>query len=651
MAILERIRSPRDLRDLERDELVALCAEIRAFTVEAVQRTGGHISSSLGATELTVALHRVFDSPRDKLVWDTGHQAYVHKILTGRRERFDGLRQVGGISGFLVRTESEHDTFGAGHAGTSISAAHGMAVARDLKREDHHVVAIIGDGALTAGLAFEGLNNIGHVRTRVIVVLNDNGMSISPNVGAMSRMLDASRIELHRPQIAAVARLTEAVRTAKPYRDLRHMTETVLDHMPAGGLAEEAARRVLTSLKAILIPNVLFEELGFTYLGPVNGHDLGEVEHILQRARDLRDGPILVHVQTQKGHGYAPAEEDNEKWHGVSAAGSTPASAPTYTKVFADSVREVMRADERVVAITAAMPSGTGLAPLFGDLPGRVFDVGICEQHAVTFAAGLATQGIVPIVAIYSTFLQRGFDQVVHDVAIQELPVVFALDRAGIVGDDGRTHQGLFDIAYLRPLPGFVIMAPKDEAELRQMVWTAVRHAAAGRGPIALRYPRGAGVGASLAGPLEELPIGVAETLREGSDVAILAYGTIAGAALAAADALSRDGIDATVVNARFAKPLDAERILAIAARTPRIVTVEEHAIAGGFGSAVAELLAERRARAETLMIGVPDEWVDHGKQDLWRRHLGLDAEGIAAAVRRRWPQLVRADGVSASAG
>ncbi|MBI2773133.1 MAG: 1-deoxy-D-xylulose-5-phosphate synthase [Chloroflexi bacterium] len=651
MAVLERITSPDDLRGLSHDELVALCAEIRAFTVEAVQRTGGHISSSLGATELTVALHRVFRSPEDKLVWDTGHQAYVHKILTGRRDRFGTLRQQDGISGFLVRTESEHDQFGAGHAGTSISAAHGMAVARDLRTQDHHVVAIIGDGALTAGMAFEAINNIGHLRTRVIVVLNDNGMSISPNVGAMSRMLDASRIELHRPQVALVSRLTEALRTFRPYRDLRHLTESVLDRMPAGDLAEEAARRLLTGLKAILMPNVLFEELGFTYLGPVNGHDLAQVEHVLQRARDLRDGPVLVHVQTQKGHGYTPAEEDNQKWHGVSAAGASPATAPTYTKVFADSVREVMRADERVVAITAAMPSGTGLEPLFAELPGRLFDVGICEQHAVTFAAGLATQGVVPIVAIYSTFLQRGYDQVVHDVAIQGLPVVFALDRAGIVGDDGRTHQGLFDIAYLRALPGMVLMAPKDEAELRDMVWTAARHALAGRGPIALRYPRGAGTGASLDRLPREIEIGLSETLREGADVTILAYGTLAGAALAAAERLEPEGIRAGVVNARFAKPLDAERILALASRTGKILTVEEHAAAGGFGSAVAELLAEHGARADLEILGVPDEWVDHGAQKAWRKRFGLDQDGIAAAVRRRWPHLIATREAPAATG
>ena len=652
MSVLERIAGPRDLKALDRGELLQLCRDIREFTVEAVQRTGGHISSSLGATELSVALHRVFESPRDKLVWDTGHQGYVHKLLTGRREQFDQLRQFGGISGFLTRTESEHDQFGAGHAGTSISAAHGMAVARDLRREKHHVVAIIGDGALTAGMAFEALNNVGHLRTRLIVVLNDNGMSISPNVGALSRMLDAARIgDLSRPQVAAVSRMVEAVRTARPYRELRHLTDVVLEKLPAGDLAEEAGRRILTSLKAILMPNVLFEELGFTYLGPANGHDLMSLESLLQKARDFRDGPVFVHVNTQKGHGYGPAEEDNQKWHGVSAAGSSPPAAPQYTKVFADTVRELMQRDDRVVAITAAMPGGTGLTPLFTEFPERIFDTGICEQHAVTFAAGLATQGIIPIVAIYSTFLQRGFDQVVHDVAVQDLPVIFAMDRAGMVGEDGRTHQGLFDIAFLRPLPGIVLMAPKDEAELRLMVWTAVRHCAAQRGPIALRYPRGTGAGVALDAPLAELPIGVSETLREGTDVSIVAYGTLVQAALEAAAELAREGIEATVVNARFAKPLDADRLLALAARTPRMLTVEEHVTSGGFGSAVSELFAERGARVELEFLGVPDEWVDHGAQKLWRHRYGLDAEGIAAAVRRRWPQLVRRSPTERTAG
>ena len=623
MTLLERIHSPADLRALDREELVQLCHEIREYTVDAVQRTGGHISSSLGATELTVALHRVFDSPHDKIVWDTGHQGYVHKLLTGRRERFATLRQFGGISGFLVRTESEHDQFGAGHAGTSISAAQGMAVARDLKGGIEHVVAIIGDGALTTGMAWEALNDIGARRTQMIVVLNDNGMSIAPNVGAVSRML-------------------ETVRTAAPYRELKHMARSVLDHMPAGDLAEEARRRLFNSLKAIFMPNILFEQFGFTYFGPVNGHDLDTVESVLKKARDFRDGPVFVHVHTQKGHGYGPAEEDNQKWHGVSATGAAAATAPQYTKVFADAVAETMRRERDTVAITAAMPAGTGLTPLFREFPTRLFDVGISEQHAVTFAAGLATQGIVPIVAIYSTFLQRGFDQVVHDVAIQELPVVFAMDRGGIVGDDGRTHQGLFDIAYLRPLPGIVLMAPKDEAELRQMVWTAVRYAKNGGGPIAFRYPRGTGAGVALDAPLAELPIGISETLREGADVAILCYGTLARDALTAAEALAAVGIEATVVNARFAKPLDVERYLALAARIGRVLTIEEHVVAGGFGSAVSELFVERGAKVELEILGVPDEWVDHGAQKLWRKHFGLDAEGIAAAVRRRWPQLAR---------
>src|SRR2546423_6483792 len=610
MALVERIQSPTDLRALDRAQLAQLCREIREFTVDAVQQTGGHISSSLGATELTVALHRVFESPRDKLVWDTGHQGYVHKLLTGRRDRFGTLRQFGGLSGFLARTESEHDQFGAGHAGTSISAAQGMAVARDLLGGDEHVVAIIGDGALTAGMAWEALNDIGARRTRMIVVLNDNGMSIAPTVGAVSRML-------------------ETVRTAAPYRELKHVARSILEHMPAGDLAEEARRRLFTSLKAIFIPNILFEQLGFTYFGPVNGHDLEGVEGVLKKARDFNDGPVFVHVHTQKGHGYGPAEEDNQKWHGVSATGAAAASAPQYTKVFADATAESMRREPSVVAIAAAMPAGTGLAPLFKAFRSRLFDVGICEQHAVTFAAGLATQGIVPIVAIYSTFLQRGFDQVVHDVAVQGLPVVFAMDRGGIVGDDGRTHQGLFDIAYLRPLPGIVLMAPKDEAELRQMVWTAVRYAKDGGGPIAFRYPRGTGVGAVLDAPLRELPIGVSETLRDGADVAILCYGTVVQAALTAADLLAADGIEATIVNARFAKPLDAERYLALAARVGRVLTVEEHVIAGGFGSAVNEAFARRRAKGELEILGVPDQGGDHGAQKPWRGHLRLGAERI----------------------
>jgi len=631
MTVLERVRSPADLRALSKDELLQLCAEIRAFTVEAVQKTGGHISSSLGTVELTVALHRVFDSPRDKLVWDTGHQAYIHKILTGRRDRFDTLRQFGGLSGFLARSESEHDVFGAGHAGTSISAAHGMAIARDLNKEDFNVVAIIGDGALTAGLAFEGLNNVGHDRRRVIVVLNDNGMSIAPNVGAVSRML-------------------EAVRTAPPYREAKHVLRRVLDHLPGAELAEEARRRIFTSMKALLIPNMLFEQFGFTYFGPVDGHDLFAVQSLLEKARDFRDGPILVHLHTQKGHGYGPAEDDNVKWHGVSAVGSAKPAAPQYTAVFADTVREILKQDEHAVAITAAMPGGTGLLPLFKEFPTRLIDVGICEQHAVTMAGGLATQGIVPIVAIYSTFLQRAYDEVLHDIAVQDLSIVLAMDRAGIVGDDGRTHQGLYDIAYLRPMPGMTLMAPRDERMLRHMLWTAYRHAAAQRGSVGVRFPRGIGLGLSLDEPLTEIPIGTSETLREGDDLVIVAYGHPVHAALKAAELLAAEGLSATVIDARFAKPLDAERLLALAARIPRFVTVEEHVIAGGFGSAVGELFLERGVGVEIEMLGIPDEHVDHGAQSLWRHHYGLDAEGIARQIRARWPELARV-GSQESAG
>ncbi len=624
MSVLERVQTPRDLRELSKDELLQLCGELREFTVDAVQKTGGHISSSLGTVELTVALHRVFDSPRDKLVWDTGHQAYIHKILTGRRGRFDTLRQFGGMSGFLARSESEHDVFGAGHAGTSISAAHGMAIARDLKKEDYHVVAIIGDGALTAGLAFEGLNNIGHDRRRVIVVLNDNGMSIAPNVGAVSRLL-------------------EAMRTAPPYREAKHVVRKALDRMPGAELFEETRRRIFTSMKALLIPNLLFEQFGFTYFGPVDGHDLFAVQGLLEKARDFRDGPVLVHLHTQKGHGYGPAEDDNVKWHGVSATGAAKPSAPQYTAVFANTVREILRRDPNTVAITAAMPGGTGLEPLFAEFPGRLIDVGICEQHAVTMAGGLATQGVTPIVAIYSTFLQRAYDEVLHDIAVQDLSIVLAMDRAGIVGDDGRTHQGLYDIAYLRPMPGMTLMAPRDERELRRMLFTAYRHAAAGRGSVGVRFPRGAGFGVPLDEPLTELPIGVSETLREGGDLAIVAYGHPANAALKAAELLAADGTQATVIDARFAKPLDADRLLALAGRLTRFVTVEEHVVAGGFGSAVGELFQERGVSVEIEMIGIPDEHVDHGAQSLWRHHYGLDAEGIARKILARWPLLVRA--------
>jgi 1-deoxy-D-xylulose-5-phosphate synthase len=636
--LLETIKSPAELRGLSAAQLEALATEIREFLIEHISETGGHLSPNLGVVELTLALHRVFDSPRDAIIWDTGHQAYVHKLVTGRAAGFKTLRQAGGMSGYPSRAESEHDWIENSHASTSLSYALGIAQARLRKGEPGHVIAVIGDGALTGGMAYEALNQIAHLQpANLIVVINDNGRSYAPTVGGLAR---------HLANLAVDPR----------YERLKDQISRRLKDLPAVGTAADAAAyRLKESLKQLVQPTTVFDSLGLKYAGPVDGHDLGSLELVLARAREIRE-PVVVHVVTEKGRGYGPAIGDEiDKLHGVSAfdpeTGRPRNSELSYTDVFGEALMSAAMRHPEVVAMTAAMASSTGLLDFSREFPDRFYDVGICEQHAVTFAAGLATQGIVPIVAIYSTFLQRGFDQVVHDVAIQELPVVFAMDRGGIVGDDGRTHQGLFDIAYLRPLPGIVLMAPKDEAELRQMVWTAVRYAASGGGPIAFRYPRGTGTGVTLDAPLAELPIGISETLREGADVAILAYGTIAGPALAAAEALAADGIEATVVNARFAKPLDADRYLTLAARVGRVLTVEEHVVAGGFGSAVGELFVERGAKVELEILGVPDEWVDHGAQKIWRKHFGLDAEGIAGAVRRRWPQLARNVAERESAG
>ncbi len=615
--LLDCIADPSDVRRLEPEQLKQLAAEIRAELLTTVPRTGGHLASNLGTVELTIALHRVFDSPTDKLVWDVGHQAYPHKLLTGRAGRFGTLRQQHGLAGFLSRDESPHDQFGAGHAGTSISAALGMAVARDLRGDTYHVVAIIGDGGLTAGMALEALNHVGHSGTRLIVILNDNQMSIAPNVGAMARMFNRLRPSLHRAKEEA---------------------EQVVERLPLGRQAWEVGKRVKRGVKGAVLPSMLWEALGFNYVGPVDGHDEGEVERVLRWVRDDVDGPTLIHVFTVKGKGYEPAEADPVKLHGISPPSSGGPTAPTYTQVFGQTLGRLMRDDPRIVAITAAMPDGTGLTPLFRELPDRTFDVGICEQHAVTFAAGLATQGQVPVAAIYSTFLQRAYDQVVHDVCVQNLPVVFALDRAGIVGDDGKTHQGLFDLAYLRVLPNVVVMAPRDENELQHLLYTAVRHAAAGRGPIAVRYPRGAGVGVPLDADLHEVPIGRAELLRDGQDLAILALGTTVGPALEAGELLAARGLSCAVVDARFVKPLDEGLILDLASRVRGFVTVEEHVLAGGFGSAVLELLAAHGYRLPVERIGVPDEFVEHGKQNVLRAHFQMDAEGIAARALAAFP-------------
>ncbi|MFO7270861.1 1-deoxy-D-xylulose-5-phosphate synthase [Sphaerobacter thermophilus] len=608
--LLERVDSPEDLKALSLRELEQLAAEIRQTILDIiVGKTGGHFASNLGSVELAIALHYVFNSPEDKIVWDVGHQAYPHKLITGRRDRFHTIRQPGGLSGFLQREESPHDHFGAGHASTSISAALGMAVAGRLKGERFHTVAVIGDGALTGGMAYEALNNAGSLQVPLIVVLNDNEMSIAPNVGALPKYL--SRI-----------------RTDERYTQAKIEVERLLHRMPQGDWLLELGKRMKDGLKEVVYHTMIWEELGFTYVGPVDGHNLRDLIETLQQVREI-DGPVFVHAVTVKGKGYEPAENDPFKHHAASIKiPGAPPSPPKYQDVFGETLTALAREDERIVAITAAMPDGTGLLPFAKEHPKRFFDVGIAEQHAVTFAAGLATQGLRPVAAIYSTFLQRAFDQVVHDVCIQKLPVVLAMDRAGFAGEDGRTHHGLFDIAYLRCLPNMVLMAPKDENELRHMLKTAILYE---DGPIALRYPRGAGVGVPLTGEPHPLPIGRGEVLREGDDITIVALGTMVLPAERAADILAEQGIHATVINARFVKPLDEELILSSAQRTGHLLTVEEAMLAGGFGSAVLELLAREGLRLPVTTLGVPDRIFDHAPQGVLRKQAGLDAETIAA--------------------
>ena len=615
--IIDKVSEPKDLKQLAPAELTELADEIRELLVDTVTQTGGHLASNLGAVELTLALHTVFESPRDKIVWDVGHQAYVHKLLTGRKDRFSTIRQYKGLSGFPDPQESAHDPFGTGHASTSVSAALGLAVARDLKGEDHHVVAVIGDGAMTGGLAFEGINNIGHLATRLIVVLNDNQMSISPNVGALAKHLNR-------------------LRTDPRYHQAKADVEHALMRVPLGRGAVRALKRVKQSVKGLVIPTMFWEELGFTYVGPVDGHNIEQLRETLTLAKAVQR-PVLVHVITTKGKGYSPAEEDAVAFHGVAPIGGSKSSAPSYSKVFGETVVKIARQDTRVVAITAAMCDGTGLTKFASELPGRFFDVGIAEEHAVTFAAGLAIRGIKPIVALYSTFLQRAYDQLVHDVCAQNLPVLFCLDRAGIVGDDGRTHQGTFDFSYLRHLPNMVVMAPKDENELQRMLWTGINL----EGPAAIRYPRGSGVGVPLDDKPSIIRVGEAEVLRTGIDVAILAVGHTVQSALRAADILERKGVQATVVNARFVKPLDVRLIVSLANRVKRLVTVEENSLAGGFGSAVLELLEERKIRdAQVKRIGLPDEFVEHGTQQILRDKYGLTPNGIASAVLDSFDEL-----------
>ena len=614
--ILDTINSPADVKALSMEELKQLAEEIRQLLISVIAKTGGHLAPNLGVVELTLALHRVFSTPEDKIVFDVGHQAYIHKIITGRREQFPTLRQYGGLSGFPKRSESAHDAFGTGHSSTSIAAALGMAVARDIKQQDYNVIAVIGDGSMTGGMAFEALNNAGTLHKRMIVVLNDNEMSISKNVGAMSEYL------YH-------------LRTGETYNKIKHDLEGWLKNMDFGSDVLKALRRLKGSVKYLMVPTSIFEELGFTYLGPIDGHDLPTLIEVLQAAKKI-DGPVLVHVLTKKGKGYKPAEESPNKFHGTGpfeiATGkkiTNPNAPVTYTEVFGKALTELANEDKDIIGITAAMPDGTGLSTFAKAHPTRFFDVGIAEQHAVTSAAGAAAAGLKPVAAIYSTFLQRAYDSVLHDICMQKLHVTLCLDRAGLVGDDGYTHHGVFDYAYLRSMPEMTVMAPKDENELRHMLKTAVDF----DGPISLRYPRGSGVGVDITEPMQALPIGKAEVLREGQDVSIWAIGSMVQSAAQAAEKLAEQGISAGVVNMRFVKPLDKELLLAQAKEYGKIVTLEEGVLQGGVGSAVLETLNEAQllTKCQVLTLGIPDEFVLHGDKKLLFKDLELDVDAIVA--------------------
>jgi 1-deoxy-D-xylulose-5-phosphate synthase len=616
--LLDQVRTPADLRRLPESELPALAAELRSELIDAVSETGGHLGAGLGVVELTVALHYVFNTPDDRLIWDVGHQAYPHKILTGRRDRIRTLRQEGGLSGFTKRAESEYDPFGAAHSSTSISAGLGMAVARDLKGEKRNVISVIGDGAMSAGMAYEAMNNAGALDARLIVVLNDNDMSIAPPSGAMS---------------AYLARLA----SGRAYLGIRDFGKKLTSYL--GKRADRAITRAVEHARGYVTGGTLFEELGFYHIGPIDGHNLEHLIPVLKNVRDNGDGPVLIHVVTKKGKGYAPAEAAEDKYHGVNkfdvitgAQAKPPANAPAYTRVFAESLITEARLDERIVAITAAMPSGTGL-DLFGEaFPERTFDVGIAEQHAVTFAAGLAAEGLKPFAAIYSTFLQRAYDQVVHDVAIQGLPVRFPIDRAGFVGADGPTHCGAFDVGYLAALPGFVVMAAADEAELRHMVRTAADY---DEGPIAFRYPRGNGVGVEMPERGSFLEIGRGRVMREGAKVALLSFGTRLADCLLAAEELDAAGLSTTVADARFAKPLDRDLIRRLAREHEVLITVEEGAV-GGFGSHVLNYLAAEGLLDNGLkvrLLALPDAFIDQARPEKMYADAGLDPAGIVRTV------------------
>ncbi len=616
--LLEDIHSPQDLKTLSFSQLEKLAGEIRELLIHTVAANGGHLAPNLGVVELTLALHKMFDSPRDKFIWDVGHQAYVHKIITGRREKFATLRTAGGICGFPKRTESEHDAFGAGHSSTSISSALGIALARDMTGAKFNVLAIIGDGSLTGGQAYEALNHAGHLGTNLTVILNDNEMSIAKNVGAMSEYL-------------------AKMRTAPTYSKVKHDIEYLLRRIPAiGDSVANTAERVKDSLKYLLVPGVIFEELGFTYFGPIDGHNIPSILEVLAKAKSVK-GPVLVHLLTQKGKGYVPAEQNAGKFHGVGPfcieTGEVIKKAgepPSYTQVFGDTIIKLAEQNPDIVAITAAMPEGTGLKKFAAKFPKRFFDVGIAEQHAITLAAGMATQGKRPVVVIYSTFMQRAYDQILHDVCLQSLPVIFMLDRAGIVGEDGATHHGVFDYSYLRHIPNIVIMAPKDENELQNMLYTATTMNV----PVAIRYPRGCGTGVELQTDFSRLELEKAETLATGKDLVLLAAGTMVEPCRRAAALLSEKGILAGVVNTRFIKPLDGLLIRQLARDSRVIVTVEDNVLTGGFGSAVLEYINSQHLNwVKVLRLGLPDKFIEHGQRGLLLKQYGLDAQGIAVST------------------
>ena len=620
MSFLENINSPADLKGLSRSELPFLAAEIRKVIIDVVSKNGGHLAPSLGTVELAIAIHFVFNAPVDKIIWDVGHQSYAHKLLTGRRERFHTLRQFEGICGFTRRSESPYDAFSTGHSSTSISAGLGIACAKRLKNDKSKVVAVIGDGSMTAGLAYEGLNQAGDINKNIIVILNDNDMSIARNVGALSSFLSRTF-------------------SAKYLQDFKKELGDFLKSLPKiGDDIYQFEKRSKESFKTFITPGMLFEAFNFEYFGPINGHNMNHLIDMLNNIKCLNE-PVLLHVTTKKGKGYPPAEKNPVYFHGVECFNADTGKCtnkehpiPTYTQVFGETLLKMAKSDERIIAVTAAMPEGTGLAKFAEAYPDRFFDVGIAEQHAVTFAAGLATEGFKPVVAIYSTFLQRAYDQILHDVCIEALPVVFAVDRGGIVGEDGATHNGAFDFSYLRSLPNMVVMAPKDENELCRMLTTSLAH----NGPIAVRYPRGTGEGIKMENQDLPIPIGKGEVLKKGDDVLILAIGRSVIEALAAHSTLTEQGISATVVNCRFVKPLDADLIGALAKEIPRIVTVEENVRHGGFGSAILECLSDEGITGFLLeCIGIPDIFVEHGPQKILRSKYGIDALAIVHAVKR----------------